>query len=104
MAIRSTSLQVIKGLHAHISDFISLEDITIQVKNIKCGYYPTEYHCGFHMAEGGCFLIATEDMRTFLNDLLQSDKQYSDEQVFAQYTHLLAREIANIVKRQRFNL
>ena len=104
MAIRSTSLQVIKGLHNHISDFISLEDLTSQVKSIKCAYYPTEYHCGFHMSEGGCFLIATEDMRQFLNDLLQSDKQFSDDKVFAQYTHLLARQIANIVKRQKFNL
>lgn len=104
MAIRSTSLQVIKGIHAHISDCYTLEDLTSQVKNIKCANYPTEYHCGFHMAEGGCFLISTEDMRQFLNDLLQSDKQYSDEKVFTQYTHLLAREIANIVSRQRFNL
>lgn len=104
MAIRSTSLQVIKGLHAHIADYYTLEELTSQVKSIKCSYYPTFYHCGFHMSEGGCFLIATEDIRTLLTELLQSDKQYDDEKVYTQYFHLIAREIAKIVEKQKFTV
>lgn len=105
MSIRSTSLQVIKGLHAHVSDYYTLEDLTNQVKSIQCPYYPTLYKSAYHIVEGGCFLIPNEDIQNFLSDLLQSDKtKYTDHQSFDMYCHLLSREISKIVEKQRFTL
>ena len=105
MSIRSTSLQVIKGLHSHILDYYNLEELTSQVTNLKCPYYPTLYKCAFHIVEGGCFLIYNEDIQNFLSDLLQSDKtKYTENQSFEMYCHLLSREIVKIIERQKFTI
>lgn len=105
MSIRSTSLQVIKGLHAHINDYYNLEDLTSQITSLKCPYYPTLYRCAYHIVEGGSFLITNEDIQNFLSDLLQSDKtKYTETQSFEMYCHLLAREIAKIVDKQKFTI
>ena len=53
------------------------------------------------MVQCGNFLIYYDDVREFLNTLElnnNSNKNFTNEQVWEMYQHLLAREIEKIVK------
>lgn len=66
-------------------------------------YMPTDYAKGIYMAEGGTFLVYYREQRDFLGDLLEEteferEHKYSDDQVFKTYCHLIARQIAEMVR------
>lgn len=65
-------------------------------------YMPTDYAKGLYMVQGGSFLIYYYDQREFLKNLLdQTEEQankYSNAQVFAKYSHLVAKTIQDLVK------
>lgn len=63
-------------------------------------HLPTAYAQGKYMAEGGTFLVYTQDMADFLNSLgiNPDNKEYPDNKVFEQYCHLIGRQVAELVK------
>lgn len=109
--LRTTTKEVKAKLNEHILSHFDKDhgwDSDDQLANLKeqlksFDYMPTDYAKGAYMAEGGTFLVYYREQRDFLGDLLQEteherEHKYSDDQVFKTYCHLIARQIAEMVK------
>lgn len=81
-----------------INDNKALDNLREQVNSLS--YLPGDYQRGRYMAEGGTFLIYYWEQRDFLNSLgiNPNDKDYSDDQVFKQYVHLIARQTSELLR------
>jgi hypothetical protein len=109
--LRTTSKQVKQKLNDHILSHFTkdygwnsdnaIDNLKQQVKAMSYGDFA--YQNGLEMAQGGTFLIYYREQRDFLGDLLEEteferEHKYSDDQVFKTYCHLIARQIAELVK------
>jgi hypothetical protein len=106
--MKSTTTTVKNDINAHILSYFGadmgwdndtpLDNLKEQLKSFD--YMPTDYAKGKYMAEGGTFLVYTADMVDFLNGLgiNPNNKEYSEIDTFNQYCHLIARQIAQLVK------
>lgn len=106
--MKSNTNQVKAKINEHILSYFDKDagwDSDDRLANLKeqmksFDYMPTAYAGGKYMAEGGTFLIYTQDMADFLNGLgINPDgKEYPDHKVFEQYCHLIGRQIAELVE------
>jgi hypothetical protein len=107
--MKSTTTTVKNDINRHIYSYFGesysgkpvndcLANLKDQLKSFD--YMPTDYAKGVYMAEGGTFLVYTQDMEDFLNGLgINPDhKEYSEQQVFKQYCHLIGRQVAELVR------
>ena len=106
--MKTTDKQVVKQLHEHIlenfgADFgwdsdDKLSNLTEQIQYMR---HPNEntYDAATRLVEGCTFLVHYHDVSDFLNSLgiNPEGKEYSNEDSWTLYTHLLAREISNLV-------
>lgn len=106
--MRTTSKQVIAKLQEHILDEFGTDNgwdtdnkVDNLVKQITSMRHDNEnnYMTAVRQVEGGGFLIYHEEVKDFLNSLGTNpdNKEYSDEDSWKLYIHLLAREISKIV-------
>lgn len=98
--MKSSCKQVKDAIRAHILEYFTADELSEQVKGIKCNVYPTNYHAVYHMVEGGCFLIYNADIAAFLNGLgiNPNNKEYDPYDSFKLYCHLIARDAQLILK------
>jgi hypothetical protein len=106
--MKTTTTEVKNKINEHILSYFSQDmgwDSDDRLANLKeqmksFDYMPTAYAGGKYMAEGGTFLVYTADMEKFLNSLgINPDgKEYPDHKVFEQYTHLIGRQVAELVR------
>lgn len=108
--MRSTDREVKNKINAHILERFENENYggpegNTALDNLKdqvavFTWMPSVYKAGYHMAEGGTFLIYTEDMEAFINSLgiNPTGKRFSDNEVFERYCHLIGRQVAELVK------
>jgi hypothetical protein len=106
--MKSTTTTVKKDINTHILSYFTqdmgwtsdnaLANLKEQLNSFD--YMPTDYAKGVYMAEGGTFLVYTIDMEDFLNGLgiNPEHKEYSEQQVFKQYCHLIGRQVAELVR------
>jgi len=105
----STTKEAKAKINAHILSYFDKDagwDTDDELSNLKeqmksFDHMPTAYAGGKYMAEGGTFLIYTYDMSDFLNSLgiNRQGKEYPDHKVFETYTHIIGRQIAELVKK-----
>ena len=99
--MRSNCKEVKEKIREHIGEYYTNEELKKEVENLKnCNVAYNIYGIGKYMVQCGNFLVYYDDVREFLNtlDLNNSNKNFTDEQVWEMYQHLLAREIEKIVK------
>lgn len=106
--MKSTTKIVKDKINAHILEYFHPDFFgggMSEIDNLKdqlsvFDYMPTDYAKGKYMAEGGTFLIYTKDQEEFLNGLgiNPDNKEYPDHKIFEQYCHLIARQIAELVR------
>lgn len=108
--LRTTNKAVKTALNAHILEHFTKDygwDSDDAVANLKeqmrsFDHLPTAYAGGVEMAQGGTFLVYYAEQREFLENLLQQTEaesnKYSNDKVFKTYVHLIARQIAELVK------
>lgn len=108
----SNRKEVSENIQAHILDYYG-EDFTGEnipateafVSQMDYMRAPTMWKAGEEIASGGSYLIYTEDMRKFLDDLKinPKGKEFSDDRVFQTYTSLVGRESERLYKRIKRN-
>lgn len=107
--LRTTNKLVINRLKSHILDNFApeyygggdsaIENLKHQIKSMQYAGRSL-YATGIDYAEGGGLLVYTQDVRDFLEMILEETPQeadrYDDNKVWRLYCHLVARTIANI--------
>ncbi len=108
----SNRKEVSDNIQAHILDYYSSdftgEDIPATEAFVNQMDYmraPNMWKAGEEIASGGSYLIYTDDMRKFLDDLKinPSGKEFSDDRVFETYKSLVGRESAKLYDRIQKN-
>lgn len=103
---KSTRKEVKNKIQQHILEYYG-EDYTGEkglpaddafVRQMDAMGEINNWNNGKRIAEGGSYLIYTEDMRNFLDSLNinPKGKKFSDDKVFSTYTNLIGRESANL--------
>lgn len=108
--MRTTSKEVIAKLKEHVLKSFTPEDFNVETSEqalssqINCMRIGNDnnYRTALHLVDGGSFLIYHNDIKDFLNSLgiNPSNKEYTDQQSWDLYKHLLAREIQTLVNAQ----
>ena len=110
--LRTTSKLVTDALKAHVlANFLpinygsdpdttsALDNLREQIDAMQYGGRSV-YQTALDYVEGGSFIVYYGDCREFLKLILeQSDEEaqrYSDDKVWRQYCHLIARTMANL--------
>ena len=108
--LKTNSKQVKEALKAHVLEHFTKDygwDSDDTIANLKdqmkaFDYLPTAYAGGVEMAQGGTFLVYYGEQREFLENLLEQTEdesnKYSNDKVFKTYVHLVARQIAELVR------
>ena len=103
--LRTNTKKVIDGMIAHVGEFYGVSgDLCGDLEAVACGGVPV-YRRGVMLAEGGCFLVYFDQVRTFLRDLLEETEaeagRYSDNDCWRLYCHLIGRACEKIKKNQK---
>lgn len=102
MSNRSNSKVVKDAMREHVLNYYTKEDIADMVKARNYDN-STIYATGKHLVEDGNFDIYFDDQRKTL-ELLDlnnnSNKTFTDEQVYNMYKHLVAVAIEDMMKEQ----
>lgn len=95
--MNSNSKEVKEQIRWHISQYYAPGELWDEIRNL-ISWKHTAYNTAYYMAECGDFNISYYDQRAFLTslDLRNGNKEYTDEQVFKLYCHLIAREAQHI--------
>lgn len=96
---KSNRKEVSEKIQSHILEYYDNEDDFInQMEAMKDSQHPTPWSWGEEIAKGGSYLIYTEDMNSFLDELKinPKGKTFSDEKTFKTYTSLIGRESAKL--------
>lgn len=103
---KSNRKEVAEKIKNHVLEYYEDEDdpetaFINQMEAMKDNQHPTPYSWGKELAEGGNYLIYTEDMNEFLDNLKinPKGKKFSDDKVFSTYTNLVARESAKLYEK-----
>ena len=99
----TTARQVTSKLHQHIKEFYTdnhedwLKGLILDVNSQHYGNRSI-YQAAKELVMGGNFLIYHLDVNNFMNELNINDRQkdFTDEQTWDLYVHLLAREICKL--------
>jgi hypothetical protein len=101
--MRTTAKPVVNKLQQHIKEFYqdNHEDwLKGLIQDVNSQHFGTRslYQAATELVLGGNFLIYHFDVNNFMNDLDINDKQkdYTDEETWNLYVHLLAREICKL--------
>lgn len=104
--MKTTAKPVLNALREHIlEDFKDGFDTPDAVENLKHQITSMkfegegDYQTAKRLVEGGTFLVYYYDINNFMNELDINDKQkdYSDNDTWELYQHLLAREICKLI-------
>jgi len=110
--MRTTAKQVTNVLQSHILEHFGMDygwdtndqlnNLTEQIISMKHSH-ESDYQTAYRLVEGGTFLIYYADIKDFLNglDINSNNKDYDDVDSWTLYCHLLAREIAKLVRGQK---
>lgn len=115
--LRTTNKTVKAKLNDHILSYFDqdhygsdnpnatpLDNLKEQLRALS--HLPSAYAQGKYLAEGGTFLVYYAEQRDFLGELLEANDfewhdKYSNDQVYNTYCHLIARQVANLVKESK---
>ena len=100
--MRSDCLEVRTKLKEHIMDtYPNFEDFKANAENACCAIYSSLYGEVYSMVESGCFLCYYHQVIEFIKtlNLNGTDKEYTAEQSWRLYCHLIAREGARILDK-----
>ena len=109
--MKNNSKEVTNKIKEHITDFIDYTEyenaenieqaLRLQINAIKSYKSPTDYMAAVEMVKGGAFEIYTSDTNAFMESLElnnNSSRKFSDEENFRMYSHLIALQIAKMIK------
>lgn len=103
---KSNRKEVSKKLQEHILSYYEDEDnpeeaFVKQMEAMKDNSHVTPWSWGEELANGGNYLIYTDDMNEFLDKLKinPKGKKFSDEKVFKNYKSLIGRESAKLYEK-----
>lgn len=110
--MRSNSKEVKTKIQKHILGFINPKDYGVRYKAsalekdvnaVKFGRNATNYNAGRRLAQGGNFLIASDDIDKFIKSLNinPKNKKFSQEETQKLYEHLVGREVETILKPKK---
>lgn len=108
--MKTNDKRVIAKVQEHVLESFTPEDynvetseqaITEQINYMRIGN-DNNYQTALHLVQGGSFLIYHYQVKDFLNSLgiNPDNKEYTDQQSWDLYCHLVAREIQKIVNAQ----
>ena len=106
--MRTNTKIVSNKIQEHIKEYYTIEGLKEQVKALqytrqgnRFTFTPSIYYVLEEMVQGGCFLIYYQDVQDFLNGLgiNPTYKEYTDEQSWDLYKHLIAREGAKLCEK-----
>jgi hypothetical protein len=100
--MKTNTLIVQKKVQNHIKGIMGIRNLRANVKGLL-GTMPecqTVYHTIAYMVQGGSFLCYHYDVKQFLNRLgiNPNKKEYTDEQSWKLYTHLIATNGEKLLK------
>lgn len=96
---KAYSLEVRKKVRNHVKSHMNKTELRANLKAVTYGRM-SELQGARKLVEGGGFLVSYHDQRKFLNRLKlnnNSNRKFSDNEVWNMYKELLAREIIYLV-------
>ncbi len=103
---KSNRKEVSEKIRDHILEYYEDEDnpeeaFINQMEAMKDNSHQTPWSWGQEIANGGSYLVYTEDMNKFLNELKinPKNKKFTDEQIFKTYTSLIGRESSKLYEK-----
>ena len=103
---KSNRKEVSQKIQDHILEYYEDDDnaeeaFVSQMEAMKDARHTTAWSWGQELANGGSYLVYTDDMREFLDGLKinPKGKSFSDDKVFKTYTSLVGRESAKLYEK-----
>ncbi len=97
-----TNTKIVRNkVRQHILDIID-NDVQLLRDNLNAVKYGdmSDYKAGIELVNGGTFLVYHDDVKDFLSGLgiNPNNKEYTTQQSWDLYTHLVSSEIEKLVK------